>query len=294
MRALLTSLFPLALFAAGHPDLLISPDALAAKLNDPSLVVLHVGTVKDYEPGHIPGARLVTLADLSVTGPAGLRLEMPPLEKLRETLLRLGVANGKRVVIYPGNESIQSATRVWFTFDYLGWGDRAALLDGGLSGWKAAGKPLSAEVPAAVTSTGKLTLKPHPEYIVDAAWLSTRIEKPALRLIDARLPEFYTGVNNSGMPRAGRIPGAVNVPFPSLLTVDRKLLPEAELKAKLDQPAKELVTYCHIGQQATVPYFIARYLGLKPKLYDGSFQDWSGRPELPVIKDGPAAEPQTK
>ena len=87
------------------------------------------------------------------------------------------------------------------------------------------------------------------------------------------------------MPRAGRIPGAVNVPYPSLLTKDRKLLPEAELKAKLGAPAKELVTYCHIGQQATVAYFTARYLGLKPKLYDGSFQDWSSRPDLPVAKD---------
>lgn len=270
---------------ADNRHLLISTDALAAKLNDPSLVLLHVGTGKDYDSGHIPGARLVTLADISVTGPAGLRLEMPPVEKLHDALLKLGVTNDKRVVIYPGNESIQSATRVWFTFDYLGWGERAALLDGGLSAWKASGKTLSTDKTAAATSTGKLTLKPHPALIVDAAWLRNKIETPGLLLIDSRLPEFYTGANNSGMPRAGRIPGAVNVPYPSLLTADRKLLPDAELKTRLTKPSKELVTYCHIGQQATVGYFVARYLGMKPKLYDGSFQDWSSRPELPVTKD---------
>lgn len=284
--ALLAACCCLAAPAAENRNLLISADALAARLQDPALVILHVGTPKDYEAGHVPGARLVTLADLSVTGPGGLRLEMPPLEKLRETLLKLGVADGKRVVIYPGNESIQSATRVWFTFDYLGWSKSASLLDGGLSGWKAAGKPLSTETPAASAAQGKLTLKPQPKLIVDAGWLKGKVDKPGLRLIDARLPEFYTGANNSGMPRAGRIPGAVNVPFPTLVTgADRKLLAPAELQSKIGSANKDLVVYCHIGQQATLVYFASRYLGLKPRLYDGSFQDWSSRPELPVAKD---------
>lgn len=274
-----------AICAAANRKMLLSADQLVGRLNDPSLVILHVGTAKDYDSGHIPGSRLVTLADLSVQGPGGLRLEMPPVEKLREALGKLGIADGKHVVVYPGNESVQSATRIWFTFDYLGWGDRATLLDGGLSGWKSAGKPVSTDAPAAATPGGKLTLKPNPKLIVDAAWLKDRVEKPALTLVDARLPEFYTGANNSGMPRSGRIPGAVNIPFPSLMTAERKLLTEAELKSKIGKPAKELVTYCHIGQQATVAYFVARYLGMKPRLYDGSFQDWSGRPALPVKKD---------
>jgi thiosulfate/3-mercaptopyruvate sulfurtransferase len=278
---------PLVAMASNRKQMLMSAEELAGQLDNASLVILHVGTAKDYDLGHIPGARLVTLADLSVTGPAGLRLEMPPVEKLREALGKLGIADGKRVVIYPGNESIQSATRVWFTFDYLGWGDRASLLDGGLSTWKAAGKPVSVDAAPAVPGAtfGKLTLKPNPKLIVDAAWLRDKVEKPSLRLIDSRLPEFYTGANNSGMPRAGRIPGAINVPYPSLLTPERKLLPDSELKAKMTGPGQNLVTYCHIGQQATVGYFVARYLGMKPKLYDGSFQDWSSRPELPVAKD---------
>ena len=121
---------------------------------------------------------------------------------------------------------------------------------------------MSTDPPVTVTAAaGKLTLKPRPELIVDAAWLRGRIETRGLQLIDSRLPEFFTGASNSGMPRAGRIPGAVNVPFPSLLTAERMLLPDAELKTKLTKPAKELVTYCHIGQQATVGYFVARYLG---------------------------------
>jgi len=45
---------------------------------------------------------------------------------------------------------------------------------------------------------------------------------------------------------------------------------------------KTVVVYCHIGQQATLLYFAARYIGLEPRLYDGSFQDWANRPDFPV------------
>jgi thiosulfate/3-mercaptopyruvate sulfurtransferase len=41
-----------------------------------------------------------------------------------------------------------------------------------------------------------------------------------------------------------------------------------------------VATYCHIGQQASLLYFVARYLGYDAHLYDGSFQDWSNRSEL--------------
>lgn len=48
-------------------------------------------------------------------------------------------------------------------------------------------------------------------------------------------------------------------------------------------PRKTVVTYCHIGQQASLIYFVARYLGFDARLYDGSWEDWSMRDELPVV-----------
>ena len=277
-RAVLLCVLPL--MSVASESMLISTAALAARLEDPSTVILHVGSEKDYAAGHVPGARLLTLPDISVTGDRGLRLELPPVEALVAAFGKVGVTDASRIVVYHGTDSIQSATRVWFTLDYLGLGDRAALLDGGLAGWRAEGRPLSTDTPPPV-APARFSVKPNPALVVDAAWIQQHAKDSAVDLIDARTPEFYTGTSPGSMPRAGRIPGARSVPYPTLLDSNGKLKPAAELRQAL--PGGRLaVTYCHIGQQATVPYFVSRYLGRDVRLYDGSFQDWSMRSELPV------------
>jgi thiosulfate/3-mercaptopyruvate sulfurtransferase len=48
------------------------------------------------------------------------------------------------------------------------------------------------------------------------------------------------------------------------------------------KPGDRVVSYCHIGMQATMVYFAARYLGYDARLYDGSWEDWSAHQELPA------------
>jgi thiosulfate/3-mercaptopyruvate sulfurtransferase len=67
-----------------------------------------------------------------------------------------------------------------------------------------------------------------------------------------------------------------------LVDTERKFVPVEEMKTKLALGGKTAVSYCHIGLQATVVYFAARMAGQSVLLYDGSFQDWSQRSELPV------------
>jgi thiosulfate/3-mercaptopyruvate sulfurtransferase len=259
--------------------MLVSTQWLSDHLNDPNLVVLHVGGEKDYAAGHIPGARRLSLADISGSGPDGLRLELPPLEKLRDALGQAGVANDSRIVVYPANESVPSATRVWFTLEYAGLGARASLLDGGLPLWKAEGRPLSTAAASVIPTQPRLA--PRTDLTAGADWIRAHLHDPEVRLLDARTPEYHSGANPGQMPRAGRIPGAANVPFDSLLDAQLKFRPAGELRAMIPS-GKELVAYCHIGQQATLLYFAARLLGEKVRLYDGSFQEWSRRSDLPV------------
>jgi CubicO group peptidase (beta-lactamase class C family)/rhodanese-related sulfurtransferase len=101
------------------------------------------------------------------------------------------------------------------------------------------------------------------------------------------------------MPRAGHIPGARILPFDTLVTDDNRMKSPSETAKVLEaagiKPGDTVVSYCHIGQQATVVYFAAKRLGYKALLYDGSWDEWSRKSELPVEKSTKvAAESPTR
>src|SRR3954452_4459778 len=161
--------------------LLVTPAWLAAHLNDPGLVILHVGDAAAYAQAHIPGARLVRMQDVSTPHQEGaLMLEMLPAEQLRERLQGLGISSNSRIVVYYGGDWVSPSTRVVFTLAYAGLGDRTSLLDGGLDAWKEAGQAVTAEVPPA--RRGRLA-ELHPlDLIVNADWVHSHATAPHVAL----------------------------------------------------------------------------------------------------------------
>jgi thiosulfate/3-mercaptopyruvate sulfurtransferase len=285
--------------AAGEPkvqeSLIVSTEWLAAHLNDDSLVLLQVGEKDEYLAGHIPGARFIALADISTPRGSGLALELPPVTQLETAFEKLGVTDKSRIVVYFGKDWVSPTARVFFTLDYLGLGDRTSILDGGLPAWRAAGKSVNTVVTE--PKPGHFTPRLKTQLVVDAAWVSANLNKPGVMILDARAPKFYTGAEAGSMPRAGHIPKARNIPFSSLVEDSNKFKSAAALRELFTtagvKPGDSLTTYCHIGQQASLLYFAARYLGFEAHLYDGSFEDWSHRPELPVEKSN-GAKVETK
>ena len=281
--------------AAGEREsMIISASWLSSHLADADLVLLHVGTPDGYAAAHIPGARHISTADISTPRAEGaLILELPPAEKLVAAFEKLGVSNSSRVVIYWGEDWVSPTTRVYFTLDYLGLGDRTSVLNGGMKAWVAAGNRVTTELPT--VKPGSIKPKARPELIVDADWVKSRLNQTKVAIVDARDGEFYDGTKPGNNMRPGHIPSAKSLPF-STLVVDPQLtfVDGNGMRALLQKAGAEkgdtVVPYCHIGQQATVVYFAARYLGYDVRLYDGSFQDWSKRADLPVVTTEGARE----
>ena len=265
-------------------SMLVSTAWLAEHLGDRTIVIINIGPRPSYDAGHIPGARFLEMSSIAASGQP-LTLELPPVEKLKGSFEELGVSDNSRIVICFLANYVSPATRVFFTLDYLGLGKQTSLLDGGFEAWRTEGRTVTTDAP--VIKRGAITPHPRPELVVDAAWVSANLSKPRVAIVDARAPEFYTGASAGRMPRAGHIPSAVNVPFSSLADDANKLKDSATLKRLFEEagikPGKEVVSYCHIGQQASLIYFVAKYLGYDARLYDGSFEDWSRRSELPVV-----------
>jgi thiosulfate/3-mercaptopyruvate sulfurtransferase len=279
-------LAPSAVFRTGPRDaLLVSPAWLKSHLGDRNLVLLHVGVKGEYDDAHIPGARYLSLRQISDNAPNKLALELPSVAQLDSAFAGLGVTSESRIVLYYGNDWVSPTTRAWFTLDYLGLGTHASILDGGMPAWRAAGNPVNADLPPPVAPRALVT-RAHPATIADQAWVKARLGQPHLRIVDARTVEYYAGFDPGSGSRPGHLPGARNLPFNTVVDDDNRFKPDSALRRMFREAGvaegDQLVVYCHIGQQATAVYFAARLLGHDVRLYDGSYQEWSGNEALPI------------
>ena len=274
---------------------LITPDALAARLDDPRLRLLDVRWWltdlprghRDYLAGHLPGAVWVDLDhDLAApTGPGRHPLPDPAVFAAR--MAELGVGDETDVVVYD-DTSGTIAARLWWMLDDLGHRS-VRVLDGGYAAWAAAGLPVTTELP---TSTpGSLTLADHWTRVIDRDWLVARLG--TVGLIDARAPERYRGDLEPVDAYPGHIPTAVNRPLGGNLGPDGRFLDPDALRARFVGLGEPVVTSCGSGVTACHNALAMRLAGLPdPVLYEGSYSDWA-RVGLPsATGDEPGEMPQ--
>lgn len=295
--ALLLAAAPLAAQGAGRSadgtvraGMLVSTAWLADHLRDPDLVLLHVARRAQYDSGHIAGARHVTLSDISLpSGPGRLALEMPSVDSLDAWAERMGIGDRTRIIVVPHDDTLPQAARVVLTLTYLGAGERVSMLDGGFGSWKREGRPVTADAPGGAVRAS-FTPRPKPELIASIEQVEAITRDASASLVDARLPRFFGG-EGGGFPRPGHIPTARNIPLNTVSTPDGRFRSVSELRTLFTgagvTTGKPVVTYCHIGQQASLLWFVATYLGHDARMFDGSFQQWSGTERLPVV--GPVA-----
>jgi thiosulfate/3-mercaptopyruvate sulfurtransferase len=266
--------------------MLVQANWLAQHLSDRNLVILHVGADRtSYNAGHIPGARFLALSDIAVPR-NGIPNQLPPVSGLKAAFERLGVGDRSLVVIY-GDMLGLLAARAYFTLDYLGHGDNAVLLDGGLETWSKEHDTVKT-VPAE-PSPAVLTIHPHPELIIELPAMREIVSSRSTILVDARLPTDYSGMGRSeGVARTGHIPGAINVFWAETLVSQQNPVfkPVSDIRARYAsaglKPGAKVIVYCRGGIQAAHDYFTLKLAGFHPTFYAGSFIEWSGTFGTPV------------
>jgi len=271
--------------ASQQAPLLVDVAWLAQHIDDANLVMLHVGDERQYQLEHIPGARYIPFDAISTPhDETQLALELPHPDTMRRRLEALGVSDDSRIIVYYASQSVSPATRVYFTLEWLGLGGQTSILNGGMPAWKRARHPVTAAVPAA--RSGRLSSRRLHEFVVDHTVAASAPTRSGFKLVDGRAAVYYNGIEPT-QGRSGHIPGALSIPYTSV--VDDDLMFDA---TRLRQQFRDagvgegdvVIGYCHIGQQATAMLFAARVIGHDVRLYDGSFQDWATRNRGDVVR----------
>jgi thiosulfate/3-mercaptopyruvate sulfurtransferase len=248
-----------------------------------------------WREGHIPGAAFLDV-DRDLAAPPGERGRhpLPDREAFEAAARRAGIGRDTLVVAYD-EAGEGGAARLWWLLRHFGH-DSVTVLDGGLRGWREDGGELDAgeeaiepgDFQAAAPAGAPASVAELASTAGSAAGPPEDQRAPSERtpvLLDARAPERYRGEVEPIDPVAGRIPGAVNMPFAEVAPGGRFLPPE-ELRARFEaagvRSGGEAVAYCGSGITACVVALAAEVAGLgSTRLYPGSWSEWSGR-GLPV------------
>jgi thiosulfate/3-mercaptopyruvate sulfurtransferase len=265
-------------------NLIVSPEWLVANTENPQIVIVDCRFAladaelgeKQYQESHIPGAFYLDLnRDLaSAVGTHGGRHPLPNIAELADKLSAIGINSAETLVVVYDDSRLAFASRLWWLLRYMGH-SKVALLDGGFSGWKAAGYPVTNTL--SEPREGKFVVKLQPDMALDIEAVKERKDLPGAALVDSRESERYEGLREPIDPIAGHIPGAVNYPWQGVTDETGKVRSTSEQKQRWTEveKAEEIIVYCGSGVTACVNLLSLEIAGIPDaKLYVGSWSDW--------------------
>ena len=266
-------------------NIIVSPQWLNDNFKDPNLVILYTGFVirADFEKEHIEGSRFLWPEWLAFNSPEA-NMVSADSKTATKVLQDLGINKNSKVVVCHRGGDVTIAARMFLSLEHYGLKGQVSFLNGGIEAWKKAGYPVTNK--PSVFKKGNFVATDN-GLLVNKDYVQNALQNNTAEIVDARLKRWYDG-DPTGNPRDGHITGAKNIPFPDMVDSTNSIKPGEVLTKNFSSvipgKEKEVVVYCFIGQTASVDYLVGRSLGYKMKLYDGSLQEWSRMPELPMEK----------
>jgi len=274
---------------------LVTPAWLAARLQDPSTVILDatlppvgvtppVDTHARYLTQHLPGAVFFDIDALSDHASPYPHM-LPTPESFAASMSALGISDTATIVVYE-QEGVFSAPRARWMLRTLG-APHVYLLDGGLHAWTQAKLPTESGPVQRTPATFKATL--NPEAVKDLTQLKQKIATHQ-QILDARSAARFQGTAPEPRPglSSGHMPGATSVPFLELVE-DGRLKPIEQLRnlfaSKAVDLQKPITTTCGSGVTAAVVALGLELAGANQiSLYDGSWAEYAAQPDAVIEK----------
>ena len=230
----------------------------------------------EYRAGHIPGAVHLRW-DTQLADPDRSASMLAPPERFAAAMSRAGIGDDTFVVTYDDHH-VPVAARVWWALRAYGH-DAVAVLDGGITRWTTEGRPLSTAVPAVAPATFTATLRSD-RYATKQDVLEA-VASGSSALVDARMDKAYATAS-------GHIPGSVRLTGLGFLADGERWMDAQAAAERIDTLELDadvpVIAYCGGGVAATGTALGFVLAGRpQPKVYDGSWTEWSADPSTPKV-----------
>ena len=235
-------------------------------------------------------AIVVDWTDISLLGEFGGE-ELGKLlskENYQQIFSKLGITDESEVLVYGftmPEQGFGDEARVLYTFSYAGF-DNVKFIDGGFKqveklGFNKKYVPTTDRIDVSDVVRSEATQNEKAIYTDE---LLSKIGNTDVQIIDTRLEVEYNGRVIYGENKAGHVPGAISLPFNSLVDSNGFLKSRAALEKYVTDKGldknKLQVTYCTTGVRASYVAVILEELGFKVRNYEPSFARYANVGEV--------------